>query len=903
MEIPMTQSFAALWLSRVALVAAVVFAYCAWKILTMDRRAAANRIAFAFNIVFMLWATAASFWYGTPDAGEALHLYRAFSWTWCVFPALILHFTLSVAECKILTGSWRLPFLVVLYLPAILLAVVLPYGLLDGPVFRGGYWMLAVHHNAIYYLFVIHYLVYILVSILLAFHVRANTGNRRARKRMALLGSSYIAGGLLGFITDTLFLYLGIDFPNMAIIWIVILSIGLLVAMHRYGFLSIMPASEALAALESMAGFVIYLDDTSRVIWANASALKALGATSIEQARKQVCSDFLPPEAARLIRTSPDPLGDQRGTRASLGPDNIPVSLRFHPVSGDGTGGFVLTAIDLRPEYARAHSERRLADAGLMLDEFISRSLDGIVIIDAEGYVARWNSPMVSITGIPSEDAVGTLYWNLQASMEPENRRDIERIRRAVQEVMDGLLTDMTRRIVEMEIVRRDGARRIVQSDAFSIPMAEGTGMAMIVRDMTDERRRAEENIDRIRKLDHAQKMEAVGTLSGGIAHDFNNTLAGIIGAVSLIKQEIESGSHRELKDMGKELDIIERSANRAASSVRRLLTLTRKRSPETARFRLDEAMAQVAAFASRSVDQSVEIRLAHTLPEATMIGDPGQIEQMLLNLIINAEHAMTIMRPRGQKRGGRVTLDLELFHPDKDFLAANLGASNEDYWRISVTDEGVGIPRHILNKIFDPFFTTKPDESSSGLGLAMVHAIAHQHAGFVDVQSEPGAGTELTVYLPATAGKSEPDESGASRVRKQGLVLVADDDDIPRETAIAIVEALGYTAVPASSGVEALELFTDRPDEWVAVILDRRMGEPGGAETAEAMRTIRPGLPVVLASGFHDFGTGKKMAQQDHLVELDKPYTISELESAMERAVARPVSGSGSVPEGLVHK
>jgi PAS domain S-box-containing protein len=877
----------ALLLSRAALVAAITFAYCAWKVLAIDRRAAANQIAFAFNVVFMLWAIAASFWYSATDPAQALQLYQAFAWTWCVFPTLILHFTIRLADCRILTGSRRLPFIIVLYLPAFLLALLLPGHLLTEPVYRGGYWMLAVHHNALYYLFVLHYFVYVLISIVLAFFVRSRTDNLRARKRMALLGSSYIAGGLLGFITDTLFLYLGIDFPNMAIIWIVVLSIGMLTAMHRYGFLSIMPAREALAALESMAGFVIYLDDTRRIIWANVSALKALGTPSIEQARKLCYSDFLPPEAVSLAEMAPDGPGEQRGIRTRLGPDSIPVSLRFHPVAGDGTGGFVLTAIDLRIEYARARTERRLADTGLLLDEFITRSMDGIVLMDADGHVVRWNLPMESITGIPAEEAVGEFYWNVQATIEPSGHRDVERIRKAVFDVVNGISTDLNRRLVEREIQRRDGALRIVQSDAFSIPMTEGTAIALIVRDLTDERRRAEENIERIRKLDHAQKMEAVGTLSGGIAHDFNNTLAGIIGAVSLIRQEIDSGSYREIQDMARELDIIERSANRAASSVRRLLTLTRKRSPESTRFRLDEAMVQVVNFASRSVDQSVVIGLADKLPEAFMNGDPGQIEQMLLNLIINAEHAMTLMRPRGQKRGGRVLMDLRLFHPDQDFLSTNLGASKEDYWQITVQDEGVGIPRHILNKIFDPFFTTKPDESSSGLGLAMVHAIAHQHSGFVDVRSDPGTGSEFLVYLPAVHGETEQNQAGRNSNKKQGLVLIADDDDIPRETAIAIVEALGYKAIPASSGAEALELFTARPDEWTVVILDRRMGDLGGTETAEAMRITRPGLPIVLASGFHDFGSGKSLQQEDHLVELDKPYTISELERAIDHAVA----------------
>lgn len=883
----MTQSITTLWLSKAALVAAMTFAYCAWKVLAIDKHAVANRIAFAFNVVFMLWAIAASFWYSTTDPAQASRLYRAFSWTWCVFPALILHFTIRLAECKVLTGSWGRLFVVVLYLPSLVLAILIPNGLLTEPVYRGGYWMLAVHHNVLYFLFVLHYFVYVLISIFLAFFVRSRTTSRRSRKRLALLGSSYIAGGLLGFITDTVFLYLGIDFPNMAIIWIVVLSVGMLATMDRYGFLSILPAKEALAVLESMAGFVIYLDDTGRIIWVNSSALRALGVRSMEQARKLVCSDFLPPVAARLAETNHDAPGDQRGTRTTLGPDTIPVSLRIYPVAGDGTGGLVLTAMDLRPEHARARIERRLADTGLMLDEFIARSLDGIVLIESDGRVVRWNNPMESITGVAASEAIGAYYWDIQASLEPVERRDVQRIRKAVFDVMNGIQTDLSRRIVEIEIRRRDGALRIAQSDAFTIPMIDGTAMAMIVRDMTDERRRAEENIERIRKLDHAQKMEAVGTLSGGIAHDFNNTLAGIIGAVSLIRQEFENGTCRDIKDIGKELDIIERSANRAASSVRRLLTLTRKRSPESTRFRLDEAMAQVVAFACRSVNQSVEIHLTDKPPEAVITGDPGQIQQLLLNLIINAEHAMTIMRPRGQRHGGRISMELRLFHPGTDFIATNLGASNEDYWLISVRDEGVGIPRHLLNKIFDPFFTTKPDESSSGLGLAMVHAIAHQHAGFVDVQSEVGEGSVFTVYLPVAPGKAELDKPETSTGKRTGLVLVADDDDIPRETAIAIIEALGYTSVPVSSGAEALERFEAQPDEWTAVILDRRMGDPGGVETAKAMRAIRPDLPIVLASGLHDYGSGRDTNPEEHFVELDKPYTLAELCQAIDQALA----------------
>lgn len=866
--------------------AAAAFAFCAWKVFSLDSRSPTNRLAVLFNVVFAIWATAASFWYATPYRETADWLYRAFSWTWCVFPPIMLHFTLMVTDSPPLKGGKRALFVSLMYLPSLALAVATPLSVLTEPEYRGGYWMLAIRHNAAYYLFVTHYFSYILASVIIAFRRRKRSDNRRTRIRLLVLGSSYLAAGILGFVTDSIFLFLGIDFPNMAIIWIVILSVGMIVAMDRYGLLSALPSHEALAILESMPGYVVYFDDAGRLVWANASAVEAIGARNLSDARSMTSGGILAGGLADLATVADGQSADSMEYRTSLGPGAIPVSVRIHPVRGDGNEGLVMTATDLRPERARARAERRLAEVGLLMDEFMSRSLDGIVLTDTEGRVVRWNEPMASMTGIAAKDAVGALYWDLRASLEPADRRAPERVRAAIRAVLDGKEAPWTRRIIESEIVRADGATRLVQSDSFTIPHADGTILAIIARDVTEERRLAEENIERIRNLDHAQKMEAVGTLSGGIAHDFNNTLSGIIGAVSLIRQGSASGACLTVGDIGRELDIIERSANRAASSVKRLLTLTRKRSPERARFRLDEAIRRVAEFAERSVDQSVKIRMPTEPPAAIVSGDAGQMEQLALNLVINAEHAMTLMRPAGQRRGGSIDLSIEGFRPDAAFLSANPGSEERDYWVLRIRDEGVGIPRHIMNRIFDPFYTTKKHDSSSGLGLAMVHAIARQHDGFVSVRSEPGSGAEFSVYLPAVSGEvdtgaAESPSSGGGR-----LVLIADDDDIPRETALAILKALGYRAVAACSGVEARDLFSERPGEWAAAILDMRMGELGGAELAAGMRGARPDMPIILASGYHDENAERDGLECSGCVVIDKPYTIAELGAALDRAL-----------------
>jgi len=869
--------------------AAVVFAYCAWLVFLLDRESRTNRVAMVFNLVFTLWAGAASFWYASSESGTAFLLYRAFAWTWCVFPPLILHFTLRVAGSSLLDGTKGRVILAVLYAPSAVLSFLVPAYVLTEPVLRGGYWMLTIQPNAAYFIFVFHYFSLILVSVVIVFRASARATSRRGRKRFSILGWSYLTAGVLGFVTDSVFLYLGQDFPNMAIFWILILSVGMIISMQRYGFLSHLPAQEALTVLESMAEFVVYLDDAGRVIWGNRSAISAMGASSLGQARRLRAADFLTPDLSGKLAGKSAAAGDSRGFRTSLGPDAIPVSLRVHPVPGDETEGIILTAIDLRPEFARTHTERRLADAGLLLDEFIAKSLDGIVLTDTAGRVVRWNQPMVTMTGISPDEALGALYWDLRASVEPDNGRTPERLHAMILAVLEGREQPWTRRVQETEICRRDGATRFVQSDSFAIPMAEGRILATIARDVTEERRQAEENIERIRKLDHAQKMEAVGTLSGGIAHDFNNTLAGIMGAASLLRQSIDTGIVGEPGDMSRELEIIERSAQRAASSVRRLLMLTRKRSPESVVFRLDDAVRRVCRFTEHSVDHSVRIEVSDMLPEASIAGDSGQVEQLILNLVINAEHAMTTMRHEGSRRGGTITLGLRQRRLDRSFLEANPDIEDRAYWALTVADEGVGIPRHIQSRIFDPFYTTKSVDNSSGLGLAMVHAIARQHGGFVDLRSELGAGAEFTVYLPLVAEAAVTETGAASVHHGEGLVLVADDDEIPRETAVIILEALGYHVVAASGGEEALRLFEEKAGEWKGAVLDVRMGDLPGNEVAARMRHQRPDLPIILVSGLHDEKSDASDASEHIFELLPKPYTITELGQALNAAMGLP--------------
>lgn len=897
------------FLSKLSLAAAFVFILCAFMVYRLNPRGRANRVALVFNLVFAAWAVAASFWY-VADKESAFALYKSFSWAWCVFPPLILHFTMRVVGRPALEGSKGGMALAALYLPALLLSIALPGGLIDEPIFRGGYWMLAVRENALYVAFVLHYFTLVLASVVLAFAASSRARTKRERLRLKILGWSYLSAGLLGFLTDTVFLSLGIDFPNLAILWIVILSVGMLVSMDRYGFLTTLPARDALSALSGMAGLSIYVDDAGAVIWANAAAVRAIGASSLEELRDQPFGSYFKPEAgndgARETAAAagpvpaelgggaegPDAGGDGEELSGELGPAAVPVRLKRKVLMG-GLGGVVYTGVDLRPERAALSAKRRLDDAAMLLDEFVGRSLDGIALTDASGIIVRWNEAMAHLTGVAADAAIGRLYWELRSESEPPGGLSPERIRNAVESVLRGERARWTRRIVETEVLRADGARRIVQSDSFPIPTEGGRILATIARDVTDEKRKIEENIAKVRNLDRAQKLEAIGTLAGGIAHDFNNTLAGIVGAMSVIRQEIDDGTCSDPKELRDELDIIERSAQRAASSVKRLLTLTRRRAPESKPFRLDEALKRVAEFASSSMDASVRVRLVEPLPEASALGDLGQVEQLALNLAINGGHAMTVMRAKGAAQGGELLLSLERYAPTGSFYAAHPVASAGAYWLMRVRDQGVGIARQDTAKIFDPFYTTKAGEASSGLGLAMVLAITRQHGGVVEVDSELGEGSEFRVYLPvyeAAGGEAPPERPGTGASRRRGLVLLADDDPIARESAELILKALGYKTFAAADGAEAVRLFADRPDEWFAAVLDLRMGEIGGDEAGLRMRAQRPDLPLVLASGFHDEATAREFSAAARAALIDKPYTMDELAKAIDAAAGAGV-------------
>jgi signal transduction histidine kinase/ActR/RegA family two-component response regulator len=366
-----------------------------------------------------------------------------------------------------------------------------------------------------------------------------------------------------------------------------------------------------------------------------------------------------------------------------------------------------------------------------------------------------------------------------------------------------------------------------------------------------------------------SQKLESIGLLAGGVAHDFNNLLVGILGYADLLGADAPPGSTTH-----EAATTISQAARRGAELTRQLLALARLGQHREERVDLHAVVTEAAKLLGRTLDKSIRLETRLHARARAVLGDPGQLQQVILNLAVNARDAMTA--------GGTLTLET---------ATAEIGEGNGipglapgEYVALHVTDTGVGIPREHLGRLFEPFFTTKPAGKGSGLGLATAFGIAKGHGGTIHVESEPGAGSRFVVYLPVLAGDAAdapaPEEAPP---RGSGVVLVVDDEEIVRRTAARALASLGYEPVAVASGREALAWMGARADPPAAVLLDLAMPEMDGRTCFREMRARHPGLRVVICSGFSQAGGAQELLSAGAVAFVQKPYRIIELARALE--------------------
>jgi PAS domain S-box-containing protein len=376
------------------------------------------------------------------------------------------------------------------------------------------------------------------------------------------------------------------------------------------------------------------------------------------------------------------------------------------------------------------------------------------------------------------------------------------------------------------------------------------------------------------RQLRQAQKFEAIGQLAGGVAHDFNNVVGAIFGWAELGYEE-NRGNPREAERYAR----IREQAERAAALTRELLAFARRQVLQPRALDLNTVTSGLTSFLDKVIGKDIELKVL-TAPLDPIKADPTQLEQVLMNLCLNARDAMP--------GGGRLVVETEMVELDDSYCRFYPGAAPGRYAVLSVSDTGAGMDGETRERIFEPFFTTKPRGKGTGMGLAMVYGIVKQHGGFIHVYSEPGEGSLFRVYLPVADGAQAESPSAKGLVpslsEMQGTetILLADDHEAIREMARHALVSLGYRVLSACDGVEALRLCEGEAP--ALAILDVIMPKMGGLVAAEKLTASHTQLPIIFTSGYsRDSENVAIAANQDQF--LQKPYSPTAL-ACMVRAI-----------------
>ena len=400
-------------------------------------------------------------------------------------------------------------------------------------------------------------------------------------------------------------------------------------------------------------------------------------------------------------------------------------------------------------------------------------------------------------------------------------------------------------------------------------------GVVEIAHDVT-ERKKSEQERESLRaQLFQSQKMEAIGTLAGGIAHDFNNLLTVVIGFTELLLLE-KDRDHPEYADLQKIL----RAAKNGADLVQRLLTFGRKTDPKPLPLNLNRQILQVEKILRRTIPKMIDIQLHLSPGTPEVCADTSQLEQVLLNLAVNARDAM--------HDGGSLTVTTEKVLLDDDFCRLHVGANPGEYALLAVSDTGNGMTKETLEHIFEPFFTTKEMGRGTGLGLAMVHGIVNRHNGYITCESEIGRGTTFKTYLPAipTDQDTEDDISGRAAAFGTETILLVDDEEFVRDLGARILTRYGYTVLQAANGKEAIEVFREKGPEISLVILDLIMPEMSGSECMEQLLKIDPKAGIVLSSGYSADSPMGESVEMGARGFVQKPFRMRDLLQEVRRVL-----------------
>jgi PAS domain S-box-containing protein len=529
--------------------------------------------------------------------------------------------------------------------------------------------------------------------------------------------------------------------------------------------------------------------------------------------------------------------------------------------------------------------DRSLLKGGLLQKGDVLRSLFacgtiGAALCTAQGELVAISPAFARMLDYQAGELLGTGYASLT---HPQNRADIGQV---VGEIQSGeLLVHSTERLY----VQKSGAPKWCLENFSLIQDTPGLPLQVLalIQDI-QQRKDTEEERGRLQeRFFQAQKMEALGTLAGGIAHDFNNLLGVILGFASIVRLRLAPSD--PLLEFVK---MIEQSAERGADLARHLLGLGRQGKCESVLIRVGDVLGRVVKIITRTFDRRIQVQTRTESGPLWVDANPGQLEQAILNLCINARDAM----PEGgvlALESSRVTLGEGDSSRPSHCLPGN-------YARLTVRDTGVGIAPHVLVRIFDPFFTTKEPGRGSGLGLSMVYGMASGAGGFVQVESEVGLGSAFSIHLPLKGPPVERTVAARSCVLEAGTgtVLVVDDEPMVLAFVEEALKRLGYKVLTAVDGQQACEVYSSHASQIDRVLLDMVMPGTSGLEVCRRLRGINPKVKVILSSGYSSGGVAREARLAGAIGFIGKPYSLEELSRALHRPESLSARSSTEDPD-----
>uniref|UniRef100_UPI004056A043 MASE3 domain-containing protein n=1 Tax=Candidatus Electronema sp. TaxID=2698783 RepID=UPI004056A043 len=524
--------------------------------------------------------------------------------------------------------------------------------------------------------------------------------------------------------------------------------------------------------------------------------------------------------------------------------------------------------------------QRRQTEDSLSRSERKYRSLfndapDMIHILSQEKKIVDANPAELLALGCLKEELVGTPLLDI---VHPE-------FRRKTAQALEQIFTfGRSMQQHETALITRSGGQ--VDVEVSAVPLLENgrvVSVRAIMRDITGRKKEEQERKKLEAQLRQSRKMEAIGTLAGGIAHDFNNILGPILGYAEMALDALPEGS-----SIAPWLNEVLRAGGRAKELVRQILAISRKCEQELQPLRIQPVIKETLKLLRSSLPATIEIRQRLDPACGTVLADPTRIHQVVMNLCTNAYHAM-------REIGGLLEVFLRQTELDEAAMPGRLRLPPGSYLQLEVRDSGPGIPEELLEKIFEPYFTTRDKGEGTGLGLALVQSIALDFGGDVAVVSEPGCGAAFSVYLPVIKAAQEKGPCAAAAPLPGGCerLLVVDDDVNIAELAMNMLVSLGYQVTARTSSPDALALFAAEPESFDLVLTDMTMPQMTGAELAARLLALRPGLPVLLCTGFSELMDEQKAAALGLRALLMKPFSKAELACAVRAALTKEISAA----------